>query len=920
MATIAKLDVILGLDDQFSDKLAGANSRAQAWGQSLIGVGKLATVGLTVPLIGAGVAAIKWASELEESGNKVDVVFGDNAQSVRSWAESTEGSLLMSTSEAMEAAGTFGNLFTSMGFTTSEAADMSTGFVELGQDLSSFNNIPVPEALDAIRAGIVGEFEPLRRLGVNISQATVEQKALELGIWDGVSAMTSQQKAMAVSALIYEQTTNAQGDAARTSKSFANQMRILKANIKDVGAAIGMRLLPYVNRLLEFLIGLVDTISGLNPAIQKFGLLFAGILAVLGPVLIVLGFLLSTFGLLGIAIAALVAIGIAKWGSDIADAFSSVVDWVMKFAESVQTLMDMGLNPLEAILMAVSEALASIGGDDTPAWIAALARAFMAFADGNYSRAFDALADAARAAFDEIRRLAGVALDWVLDTGIPTVIGWVVDVAGDVWSGIKALAGWTWDNRANIAGWIIDVATPTVSGWITGIAGRVGDWLIGLMGGGLGKGDSRTSGMSGRSSFTATLGSWTLEVALPKVNGLLEAAADFGRQVGEAIRAVDWVSVIKTAIGSSNKVGNTVGQWLREGISSISPGDVVEAGKMVAIAGAIVAALAAAFILLPFVLTAALVAFVGSALIGVAEGITGLDFSQIAMNIWNGIKNAIDTAGDWLTMLVAKGVDLLAGLVTGINTGWLAVQAWLLLLPSLILAAIGDVSRTLRQKGLDLLSGLYDGILDKWATVKAWLVSLGVWVYIAIGDVSRIIRQKGLDLLAGLYDGILDKWASVKSWLSGIGGYASGAVGSLGRALYSAGTSLMQGLKDGIAAGWEDVKSFLGSLNPANYKGPKARDLKMLRPTGMWLMEGLSVGLDRGWHDVTRQLSGYDVSLAGAVHAATSADGSGRGQTVINHNYFVTPEALQQIMRDSKEGAAFARNFGRELGMYAGQP
>lgn len=358
MSTIAELLIKLGMDDGGLDKgMSSSQSKLKSWGESLRSVGTKLTAGVTLPLVGAGLAAINWASDQQEAANKVDVVFGKSAKEVQKWAKSNKGSLLLSSAAAMEAAGTYGNLFTSMGMGQDEAADLSMELVELAQDLSSFNNVPTDQALIALRAALVGEYEPMRALGVQLSQATVEQKALEMGIWDGNGALDAQARILATNALIMEQTTNAQGDAARTATGFANQTRILRANLEDLGASIGERLLPVANRFLSFLIDLVDRMQGLDPFWQNVILGFAGIAAAIGPALLMLGFMLpalgalipvfaalvSPIGLVAIALAALVAVGIYAWVNDlwgVRDAVDNLRDSLASFRPVADDFID----------------------------------------------------------------------------------------------------------------------------------------------------------------------------------------------------------------------------------------------------------------------------------------------------------------------------------------------------------------------------------------------------------------------------------------------------------------------------------------------------------------------------------------------------------------------------------------------------
>jgi hypothetical protein len=197
--------------------------------------------------------AIKAASDLSESTTKAGEVFGAATIKVKSFAEGAADAIGQSNQQALEAAGTFGNLFTAMGLGQTQAADMSISLVKLASDLASFNNVSPDDALLALRAGLVGEQEPLRRFGVNLNEATLKQKALDLGLRVGKGTLDAGVKAQAAYALILEQTTTAQGDFARTADGLANQQRTMTAQWTDAKAELGEGLLPVMIDLAHVL-------------------------------------------------------------------------------------------------------------------------------------------------------------------------------------------------------------------------------------------------------------------------------------------------------------------------------------------------------------------------------------------------------------------------------------------------------------------------------------------------------------------------------------------------------------------------------------------------------------------------------------------------------------------------------------------
>lgn len=179
------------------------------------------------------------ASNMAESVSKANVVYGREANGVVAWAGDAAKALGMSQQAAIESLGTFGNLFVAMKIGQPEAANMSKGIVQLAADLASFNNIDPAEALTKLRAGLVGEAEPLRTLGVNLNAADISARAMALGFKQVNGQFDAGAKAQAAYSLILEQTKTAQGDYARTSDGLANSQRTLAAQVSDLKVKIG---------------------------------------------------------------------------------------------------------------------------------------------------------------------------------------------------------------------------------------------------------------------------------------------------------------------------------------------------------------------------------------------------------------------------------------------------------------------------------------------------------------------------------------------------------------------------------------------------------------------------------------------------------------------------------------------------------
>jgi hypothetical protein len=237
--------------------------------QKMLGTAKTmaATLGVafaTTQIVQFGRETIMAASNMAEAASKVGVVFGENAQTVLDFGANASSSIGLSERAALAATGTYGNLFQALGVARGTATEMSTSLVALASDLASFNDTNVDDALNALRSGLSGETEPLKRFGVALNEVTLKNKAFEMGFGNIKGVMDPAIKAQVTYALVMEQTKMAQGDFARTQEGTANTMRELTAKFDEAKVAIGEALMPAfraILAILKLLIPLLTTIG-----------------------------------------------------------------------------------------------------------------------------------------------------------------------------------------------------------------------------------------------------------------------------------------------------------------------------------------------------------------------------------------------------------------------------------------------------------------------------------------------------------------------------------------------------------------------------------------------------------------------------------------------------------------------------------
>lgn len=230
----------------------------------------VAAVAITFRKIGHFIAqAVTESNKYQEDLNLFTVALGQYADEAKEYAEYVSDIMGIDPAQWLRNQGVFNTLLTGFGDTAERAQLMSQNLTQLGYDLSSYANIPIEEAMLKLQSGISGELEPLRRLGYDLSQAKLQQTALNLGIKESVANMTQAEKAELRYYAIMTQVTTAQGDMARTLEAPANQLRILQAQLTQAARAIGNIFIPALNAILPYAIAVVQVIREIANALAN---------------------------------------------------------------------------------------------------------------------------------------------------------------------------------------------------------------------------------------------------------------------------------------------------------------------------------------------------------------------------------------------------------------------------------------------------------------------------------------------------------------------------------------------------------------------------------------------------------------------------------------------------------------------------
>lgn len=250
-------------------------ANTQPFQQSMNGLGGLAskfggiiTKALSVAALAKfGAECTQAASRLTEVQNVVDQVFPHMNAQVNAWSQNLIDAFGLSETKAKEYVGTLGSMARSMGFTEKQAYDMSTSMAELAGDIASFYDMSADQAYEKLQSVFTGMVQPLRSLGINMTQASLDAFALANGFGKTVSEMNEAERAVLRYQFVLDRTKYAQGDFARTNQTWANQLRILSMRFEELKIAVGNSLIVMLTPVIQ----VINTIiAGLTAAANAF--------------------------------------------------------------------------------------------------------------------------------------------------------------------------------------------------------------------------------------------------------------------------------------------------------------------------------------------------------------------------------------------------------------------------------------------------------------------------------------------------------------------------------------------------------------------------------------------------------------------------------------------------------------------------
>lgn len=361
------------MSNKIKTSLKGVETSLKSVGQTMSNVGNgirnagmVMSATISAPLMLLGKNMLSLGSDAQEMQNKFDVVFKTTANEVESWSNKLSKAIGRSNLEIKTAISNSADLMIGMGMSEDQAFDLSSQFIELAYDLASFNNVNDSTAIEAMTKAMMGETEMAKQLGVNLSIATMENNEYVKSLGKSWNKLTQSEKAQAYLNEAMKQSTNAIGDAERSSDSYANQLKRVKGQLEDLGAEMGQILIPIATKVVSAFSKLIEKFSGLSDGTKQAILVFMGLGVIIPPLLITIGLLISSVGTITTAIGTFAGI-LAGLSAPVIGVIAGVSAIVLALLTCKDTFLEM-LPPVEEIKTKFIEFSSSVKGSFEDLW------------------------------------------------------------------------------------------------------------------------------------------------------------------------------------------------------------------------------------------------------------------------------------------------------------------------------------------------------------------------------------------------------------------------------------------------------------------------------------------------------------------------------------------------------------------------
>lgn len=855
------LPTVKGLQGAIGKEVAGINGSAAGAtiGKSMGGgiAGSLkAAVGPAIAAIGIGSAfnfakgAVDSFSELEDSSAAASVVFGNNMNQIIQQSKTAGTNLGLSEQQVISAANTFGTYGKAAGLSGKELADFATQQTALAADMASFKGTSPEQAIEAIGAALRGETEPIRAYGVMLDDASMRQEALKMGLISTTKdALTPQQKTLAAQSLILKQTSDAQGDFARTSQSTANIAKTLAAEQENLSAKMGTVLAPAFTAVrktalegVRGLSGFTDKVISAQKALSEGGtnIEIGKAMGITGPALAVFdeglgavrafraglaeGGEVTSGGFAG----TLEGIGIAIHG--VLDGFGQFMTGLTSTSDSIVAMGDK-LTPLTALGYLVRDAFTSAFAPLGPMFAELgplVLQLFQAFSPLSLIfQAIGPLLPVIAGALGQLAAAVGGALVSALSAAMPALTALsavLVDALGTVFAAVAPV--------------------------IVSLLGQLGQLF-------------------------AELG--------PVIGSIVGTVANLVAQLVSALMPI-FLQLVTAVMPMVVQVFFAVAQAVVPLVTQI-------AGFLIPIIQALLPV-----VVMVFQAVASVIQSVMQIVMGVIQVVTGI-ISGNWSQVWNGIKNVL--AGVWnLIVGVIRGALAVIGsvVIAGVNL----VGSWI---RSGFQNASNFVS-AIWNGIMAFISGVWNRITS---TISGGVSRAASFIRSGFQGAANFLSGIWNNIINGV-SGLMGR---VTGFFSGLGGKILGALGNVGSTLYNAGRDIVQGLINGIGSMMGSIGRAVLNIVPAAIRGP-FEDLMGIRSpsrVAMWWGEMIGDGLVGSIEDQYSRVAGAvsglvtappvtSLAMAGTRAGYDVSQAPGMAPVVVEQHIYPAADMSEQNLAD----------------------
>lgn len=328
-------------------------------GEKTTQAGKNLTMKVTTPLLAAAAASFKLGADMQDALGKTETVFGSNAEIVRKWSDTALKSFGLAKVSALDMATFFGGMAQGMSLTNKQILDMSTNLTSITMDLATFHNKSIEETRTALTSIFTGETESLKGLGIVMTQAALQQHAYSVGLRKKINEMTEAEKVQLRYSYVMDQSKNVVGNYKKEQDNATAQMMLFKEATKELGTSFEKHIMPIFTPIITAVNSMIIGFSEMDDGMKKFVVTIGGLVAAVGPVLLILG---GTFGAIsnvrqGMKDAGDMMDKVKGVGSKVGDVIEAIGDKGVKFGKSLDMTKFFGFAKWALIIAGVAAAI-----------------------------------------------------------------------------------------------------------------------------------------------------------------------------------------------------------------------------------------------------------------------------------------------------------------------------------------------------------------------------------------------------------------------------------------------------------------------------------------------------------------------------------------------------------------------------------